>query len=305
MRDLKDFSSSEWLRLLPLQVAFKQARNDAWLAIYKKFRPKTLDLFLRETERFKDQNIALVVAFEQPWVLDWLLQMAVCNLTDTTVLVFDNSRRAAARDDIERVCRKHQTPFLALPQNPTRHANRSHGMAMTWIFHNVVSVIKPRLFAFIDHDMIPVQKTGLSERLGSQPFFGWERSTGGWAWSLWAGYCMFDFSIVAGLKMNFLYDFSRGLDTGGRNWDCLYRNHDREQLRFAGSSNIEVRSPSTGVLRSVQIIDDCWFHIGSVGYNDNFRSKSQFCKELANAFDHGISWSQISGDANVHRTQQP
>jgi hypothetical protein len=34
----------------------------------------------------------LVIAFEQPWVLDRLLRMAKLNLTATTVLVFDNSR---------------------------------------------------------------------------------------------------------------------------------------------------------------------------------------------------------------------
>ncbi|MDD5284859.1 MAG: hypothetical protein PHD54_03305 [Desulfuromonadaceae bacterium] len=296
MRDLKDFSAGEWLRLLPLQFAFKQARNDLLLALYKKRRPNGLDLFLKESERFNNQNIALVVAFEQPWALDWLLRMSARNLTDTTVLVFDNSRRAAARTDIEQVCRKHQTPYLALPYNRTRHVNRSHGMAMTWIFYNVVRFIKPRLFAFIDHDMIPVKKTGLSERLGDQPFFGWERSAGEWSWNLWAGYCMFDFLTVSKAAMNFLYDFSRGLDTGGRNWTSLYQNYDPEQLRFADSRIVNVNDPSTGNQHSVQIIDDCWLHIGGISYNDNFRSKSEFCENLAHALDNGRSWLQVCSD---------
>jgi len=299
MRELKEFSAKEWLQLLPVQTAFKQARNDLWLALYNSFTPPRLDLFLGETEKFRNQNIALVIAFEQPWALDWLLRMST-NLTDTTILVFDNSRRAAAKVDIEQVCRKHQTPYLALPPNSTRHVNRSHGMAMTWIFNNVVRVIKPRLFAFIDHDMIPVQKIGFSERLGDQSFFGLEQSSGGWAWNLWAGYCMFDFSSVARLKMNFLYDFSRNLDTGGRNWNRLYRNYDRERLRFASNCNIKVKSASTKKSHSMQIIDDCWFHIGSIGYNDNFRDKSQFCEELAYTFDQGTSWAQICDEGTLN-----
>ncbi len=140
MRDLKNFSAGEWLRFVPLEVAFKQARNDGWLAIYKKIRPKALDSFLVETERFGNRPVALVIAFEQPWALDWLLRMAQRNLADTAVLVFDNSRRAAARLDIERVCRNRGVPYLALPVNRTQHVNRSHGMAMTWVFHNVVRV---------------------------------------------------------------------------------------------------------------------------------------------------------------------
>jgi hypothetical protein len=294
MRDWKNFSAGEWLRLVPFQHAFKQTRNDGWLAIYKKLRPKSLAMFLRETERLRDRNVALVVAFEQPWALDWLLRMAQRNLADTAVLVFDNSRRAAARLDIERVCRNLGIPYLALPANPTRHVNRSHGMAMTWIFHNVVRAINPRLFAFLDHDLIPVRKMELSERLRDQPFFGKLR-TSPWAWQLWAGYCLFDFSTVAGLPMNFLYDFSQKLDTGGRNWGCLYRNYDRGRLRFAGSSYAEVRDPATGETRSMEIVDDRWLHIGSIGYNDNFRSRAQFCENLANALDQGISWPQLCG----------
>ena len=292
MRDLSCFYASEWLRLVPFKYAFKMTRNDAWLAIYKKLRPKSMDMFLRETKRLENRNVALVVAFEQPWALDWLLRMAKINLPDTTVLVFDNSRRDSAKLEIEGVCLNHGISCLALPANPTRHVNRSHGMAMTWIFHNIVRTIKPRMFAFIDHDLIPVRKMELSERLGDLPFFG-RLKTSPWAWQLWAGYCLFDYSVVAGLPMNFLYDFSQKLDTGARNWNCLYRNYDRNRLRFASSRNVEVRDPVAGISRSMQIVDDRWLHMGGISYNDNFRSKAQFCEHLAHALAQGTSWPQL------------
>lgn len=292
MRDLKNFTANEWLRLLPLQHAFKQARNDAWLSIYKKIRPEPLHSFLAEAQRLKGRNIALVIAFEQPWALDWQLRMAKRNLADTAVLVFDNSRRAAARLEIERVCRNRDVPYLALPANLTRHVNRSHGMAMTWIFYNVVRAIQPRLFAFLDHDLIPVEEVSLAGRLSGQPFSGFLRVSS-WAWSLWAGYCLYDFHAVAGLPLNFLYDFSQKLDTGARNWSCLYQNHDRQELSFAGSEQVTVRDPATGASHSVQMVDRAWLHIGGIGYNDNFRSKSQLCEHLALALDQGVSWSSL------------
>jgi len=304
MREFKDFSVGEWLQFLPLQLALKQARNDLWLAIYKKIRPEKLDQFLRETGKYKGKNIALVVAFEQPWMLDWLLRMAASNLTDTTVLVFDNSRRTTLRTDIENVCRKHNTPYLALPLNPTRHVNRSHGMAMTWIFNNVVQVIKPKLFAFIDHDLIPVQKIAFSERLSNQPFFGFLR-VNKMAWNLWAGYCMYNFDHVAQIEMNFLYDFSRGLDTGGRNWNCLYLKHDYSKLRFAIRENIEIKIPSTGESVSVQVIDDSWIHIGGIGYNDNFSTKSELCEILAQTFTDDVTLEKLKVDKchDIHPLQ--
>jgi hypothetical protein len=221
-----------------------------------------------------------------------MLRMAQRNLTDSTVLVFDNSRRAAARLEIERVCRDRGVSYLALPANPTRHVNRSHGMAMTWIFHNVVRAIEPRLFAFLDHDLIPMEKISLSERLSEQPFNGFLR-VGPWSWSLWAGYCMFDFPAVAGLPLNFLYDFTQKLDTGGRNWSRLYRNHDRHRLRLAGSEHIMVRDPVTEAPHRVQIVDGAWMHIGGISYNDNFRAQAQFCEHLALALDQGTNWSDL------------
>ena len=292
MRNLSQLSASEWLRLVPFQYAMKQWRNDAWLAFYKRIRPKTLQPFLKESARFKGRNIALVVAFQQPWTLDWLLRMAKRNLSDADVLVFDNSLRTDARLEIERVCRERGVPYLGLPANPTRHVNRSHGMAMTWIYHNVVRAIEPRLFAFIDHDLIPVERVALSERLAQQPFFGFIRASP-WGYNLWAGYCMYDFSVVSGLPLNFLYDFSKKLDTGGRNWNCLYAKYDR-QLLCDGESVMETAvDPVTGTGHQVQVLDGRWLHIGGISYNDNFRGKAELAEHLALAMDEGRSWSSI------------
>jgi hypothetical protein len=294
LRALTDFAIGEWAQLLPLQHAFKQIRNDLWLAGYKRLRPDNLESFLKEVKTLAGKNIALVVAFEQPWALDWFLRMAALNLSDATVLVFDNSRSASARDEIESVCRLRKAHYLALPMNRTRHVNRSHGMAMTWIFANIVRRIEPRMFAFLDHDLIPVKHVALSERLAEQPLFGMlGASTNSSAWQLWAGYCMFDYSTVEKVPMNFLYDFSQGLDTGGRNWRTLYHRYDWRNFRFARDAQVEVSDPMTGNRQCVQLIDDRWIHIGGIGYNDNLRSKAQFFEHLADAFDQGKSWDTL------------
>jgi len=300
MRDLKDFSLSEWLRFLPLQYGFKQVRNDLMLERYKSSRPHNLDAFLQQAVGLAGRNIGLIVAFEQPWALDWLLRMANRNLADTTLLVFDNSLRDAARKEIQEVCRRNEILYLALPPNLTRHVNRSHGNAMTWIFHNVVRAITPRMFAFLDHDLIPVQSVDFGKKLGTQPVYGFRRpSKIDASWNLWAGYCCFDFASVAGLTMNFLYDFSRGLDTGGRNWDCLYRTIEHQQMVFAESRVMAVQDPVTGESHDVQIIDDSWLHIGGISYNNNFDLKAQSCMNLANTLDESTSWLQILGYTGV------
>ena len=285
MRYLTEFSAIEWLKLLPVQHALKQVRNDAWLAIYKNYRANKLGQFLAETKDLADKNIALVIAFEQPWALNWLLQMANKNVSDMTLLVFDNSRNHSKRIEIEAICKKNKTRYLALPRNPTRHVNRSHGMAMTWIYHNVVRAINPRIFGFIDHDLIPVRKVSIADKLTDQPVYGLLNQNKLGFWSLWAGYCFFAYAGTKGKPINFLYDFSRDLDTGGRNWNSLYRDLDRRQLRIAVSENVSMTVPSIKNPRLVQFIDEHWLHIGGISYSYNSPENIEFFRGLENEFN--------------------
>ena len=285
MRYLTEFSATEWLKLLPIQYALKQVRNDAWLAIYKNNRANNLRQFLAEYEDLANENIALVIAFEQPWALNWLLQMANRNVSDMTVLVFDNSRNDSKRIEIEQVCKKNKAPYLALPLNPTRHVNRSHGMAMTWVYHNVVRAINPRIFGFIDHDLIPVRKVSIADKLADQPVYGLLNQNKLGFWSLWAGYCFFDYAGTKGKSINFLYDFSRDLDTGGRNWKSLYRDLDRRQLRVATSDSVSMNVPSMENPRMVQFIDEHWLHIGGISYSYSSPENIEFFRGLENVFN--------------------
>lgn len=300
MRKLREFSSGEWLCGLPFQHALKQLRNDVVLALYKKQRPPHLNAFLNEVRALRGKNIALVVAFEQPWALAFLLRMAQLNLKNTTVLVFDNSLKLEKRLEIEAVCKQYAAPYLSLPKNATRHVNRSHGMAMSWIYDHVVHVIKPTLFAYLDHDLIPIKPIDFAERLVThkQKLYGLLKASNKKMpyWQLWAGYCIYEYAEFSDKKLNFLYDFSRGIDTGGRNWRAIHRQYDKNSLKFAHNEQINMRLPNTGEEKSVQVIDGCWFHIGSISYNNNFATKAAFSQGLANALAQGLSWDALRAD---------
>jgi hypothetical protein len=285
MRHLTEFSPKEWLQLLPMQHAMKQLRNDAWLAYYKQRRPADLPRFLEQTRRLAGKTMVAVIAFEQPWALNWLLRMANRNLADGTVVVFDNSRNDSKRVEIEQVCKSRGTPYLALPENSTTHVNRSHGMAMNWVYHNAVKAIGPRNFGFIDHDLIPVRPVSIDDKLKDQPIYGLVNTGRFGFWSLWAGYCFFDYATTKDRPVNFLYDFSRDLDTGGRNWDALYRDIDRNTLRIATSVLESRKVPGISGPRDVQFIDRGWLHLGGISYNDTLRDRLAFFEGLEKCFD--------------------
>ena len=293
MLKLSEFSIKDWLKLRPLDVAFKQVRNDVWLKYYLNQKPAELEQFLADNRYLTGKNIAIVVAFEQPWALNWLLQMAKKNLVNTNVLVFDNSHKASTRGELEAVCKKNGVPYLALPMNRTKHVNRSHGMAMSWIYDNVITKIQPKLFAFIDHDLIPVSEVDFEERLANQPFFGRAGGKLPQYWSLWAGYCIFDFAFTKNKPLNFLYDFSRLLDTGGRNWGGIYSQFDKAQIRFASRTYKDLTLPTVESYTNVEFIDECWIHMGSISYNDGFRNKLDFFETLANALMQDANWSRL------------
>jgi len=275
-----------------LQHGIKQVRNDVMQNAVLRQRPKTLEKFLAGNAHLKGRNIVNVVIFGQPWVLDFFLKMAGRHLADATVLVFDNSRQPSERTEIERVCHGHNIAYLGLPWNPTRHANRSHGIAMTWIFHHVVRAIQPATMCFIDYDLIPIERIELARTLGGQPFYG-VAAISQWAWALWAGYCLYDFSAVSALPLNFLYDFSRGLDTGGRNWNCLYKNHDRSQFRFADLKFEQVIDPTRGIPRKVECVDDCWIHLRGVTHQKDFKANVGYFAQITAAADEGANLQQI------------
>jgi hypothetical protein len=99
LQHFSEFPKRDWLTLLPLRYAFKEVQNDAILAAYLKRLPETLPSFLRDNAQCEGKNVALIIAFGQPRILDFLLGKAAQFVSGTNFLVFDNSP-AAARSDI-------------------------------------------------------------------------------------------------------------------------------------------------------------------------------------------------------------
>ncbi|MDA8305526.1 MAG: hypothetical protein M0Z81_01655 [Deltaproteobacteria bacterium] len=302
MRSIRDFSREEWLRNKPLDHFLIQFCNDRLQHVFRALRPRPLRQFLQSAASLEGKNIGLVIAYEQPWALDWLLRMASRHIVDMTLLVFDNSRSKSARVDIERVCRDAGAPYLGLPPSPTKHPNRSHGMAMTWVFYNVVKKIRPKMFTYIDHDLIPMEKIEMGRIVGDQPFYGMP-NVSRWGWSLWAGYCSYDFSVVRDLPLNFLNDFSMGLDTGGRNWSCLYRNFDRARFRFASMNKAPVRAPLDGANRVLFAMDGNWIHLGGASYRPGFKSELDFLQRIARATDEGATLTTLMAERTSESTR--
>ena len=68
-----------------------------------------------------------------------------------------------------------------------------------------------------------------------------------------------------------MYRFDLNLDTGGQNWNTLYRFLFNSQYRFCSQEILLNNSNEHSV--ELQIIDHSWIHIGGASYVKNADEK--------------------------------
>jgi hypothetical protein len=230
-KEFSEYAFADVLRLQPLLHTIKSYRyrrlDQRFLA--KPSRGSEVGLVLPD---IADKNILLTVAFEDPDILDAHLRLCRKFVASDTHIVGDNSRDAAVVQVNRRITEANGAYHIWLPENPWSSRNagsRSHGAAMTWLWRNVLKPRRPKAFGFLDHDLFPTEPENPFELLSRHDFHGDQRSAGK-RWFLWAGYCFFNFSAVETIDLDFGLDWFAGLDTGGANYEVLYKHVDRHAL---------------------------------------------------------------------------
>ena len=182
-------------------------------------------------QAISSSNTLVTVAFEDPAGLEMHLSLIRRYVEFDQHVIVDNSRDPGIAARNREIASSLGTLYLQLPANPwtKRNDSRSHGIALNWIWRKIIKPAAPRAFGFIDDDMFPVGPVDPFAPLASHAFYGDQRVAGP-RWFLWAGYCFFRFDAVSDKKLDFGLDWFIGLDTGGANWDVLYRHVDPRSL---------------------------------------------------------------------------
>ncbi|MGE4372596.1 MAG: hypothetical protein AB7E29_06780 [Xanthobacter sp.] len=265
MRDFRDYQLRDWLKGVPLFHRLRRARNRTVDRIYRRrVAPGQAELVARL--RGHEGAMAFTVAFNMPEAVELLMDAMARFLPETPLVVCDNSSRAEARAAIAAACAARGVAYCDMPASPYqvgRNGSRSHAVALNWIYHNLIRPAAPRVFALLDHDLLPLQRMDLCARVATTPCYGMVR-THNQAWYLWPGYCVFDFRSVGHLPLDFGTDTPLGLDTGGQNWSVLYRNLDQAACT-APMAPMYVRDPLTGS-RDHHLLVDGWLHAGGAGH---------------------------------------
>jgi hypothetical protein len=277
-RPLSEYSPADWRRLRPLTHAIKTLRYRAVDRLYRR-RPARAGDPQALARAIAGRQLLTTIAFADPEAIDWQGRLLGHYLPRPLHLIADNSPDDASAEAIAAVARNRRLAYIRLPQNPWRDASRSHGIALNWVWHNVVRRGRPAAFGFLDDDLFPTGPDDPFAPLESQDFYGVVREWGP-RWFLWAGYCSFRFDRVADKPLDFGQDWFKGLDTGGGNWRVLYRHVERARLREAESRYVPFKA---GVEMREGPLQWCgsWLHeIGAMGRSDLRAEKRRAVAEI-------------------------
>lgn len=174
-------------------------------------------------------------------------------------IVVDNSSDDFVSQNIRDLCLFHGIEYIKLPYNPYSKFNPSysHGLALQWFLKNIVLAQKIQYFGLIDHDIYPVRKTSLLDKLHNSPCYGHVQHRGD-HWYLWPGFCFFNALKINVEQLNFLPVSSKQMDTGGGNYAAL-SNVQLTHLETPEHSYIRLTNSPEIQNNSIELIGD-WAH---------------------------------------------
>jgi hypothetical protein len=229
VRSLSDYNFADWRRLRPLIHGLKTAKYRLTTRRYVRRVAPAGDLPAL-VRSMTGKRVLVTIAFGDAEVIDWQVRLVRHNVPSATHVIADNSRDHGAAARIAAICTELDAPYVRLPDNPWHEPSRSHGIALNWVWRNLIHPGEPEVFGFLDHDLFPTAPNDPFEPLSTQDCFGVVRAVGP-RWFLWAGFCVFRFDRVRTEPLDFGQDWFYGLDTGGGNWRALYQHIPRAALK--------------------------------------------------------------------------
>ena len=263
----------------PLTRLVKNQRN---AIVNNRFKKCVAERLVLPPDWIPENRRAVVfsIAFNKAVCVEVMIESWKLHARNTDLVIIDNSSKLQAREEIKTLCEINSIPYIALPKNPEWNQNRSHALALNWVYYNLVLKWKPEFFGFLDHDCFPFAAFDLNETMGDFSIWGnkrYPKIRKFNQWNLWAGFCFYRFSRVENLKINFTHSIELRLDTGGSNWSALYANIQPHEYKCAEISAVPKRELFA---QMCSIFDNCFLHIGGASYRSKTFDKSGLMRAL-------------------------
>jgi hypothetical protein len=273
-----EYNLADWRRLRPVTQSYKTLRYKLVDRRYMR-RPARAGDVASLARAVAGRKVLATIAYADPQAVDWQTRLVRHYLPDVVHIVADNSPDEVSAAAIAEVARARQALYIRLPVNPWHQSSRSHGIAMNWVWRNVLRPGAPEAFGFLDDDIFPTGPDEPFSALRSQDFYGNLRFQGS-RWHIWAGYCSFHFGRVADKGLDFGQDWFKALDTGGGNWRALFSHVDPTAIQGASLKVVPYETGATGAKVTLQWLGT-WLHeTGSEGTAENLQDKRRIVAEI-------------------------
>ncbi len=270
-KSFAEYSVDDWRHLRPVTHAVKSLRYHAIDRDYRR-KPARAGDTAAMARSIRGRGVLITIAFSDPALIRWQTRLVGHYVPSVRHIVVDNSTADDAAEEIRRIAGAEN--YLRAPENPWSGvaASRSHGIVLNWAWHNLIRPGQPEAFGFLDHDIFPTASDDPFAPLATQDIYGVARTVGR-RWFLWAGFCLFRFAAVKDTPLDFGQDWFAGLDTGGGNWNVLYKRIDIATLRQPATSFVPFK-PGIDVADGPLQWCGTWLHeVGLMGAAELFAEK--------------------------------
>jgi hypothetical protein len=280
-RALSDYTWADWKRLRPLSHRLKTARYQ-WVDRQYRRAPALVGDPAAVARTIAGRKVLVTVAYMDPEAIELQATLLHHFFPHTVYIVVDNSPEDATAKQIEHIAAAQSVAYLRAPENPWKKSSRSHGIALNWIWHNILRPGAPEAFGLLDHDLFPTAPDDPFAPLATQDIYGYVRfaEPANGRWFLWAGFSMMRFAVVRDLDLDFGQDWFIGLDTGGANWGPLYSRYELSKLAQSPSRFVPYRD-GIGTYDGPLQWCGTWLHeVGQMGELEVMRDKRRVVKEI-------------------------
>lgn len=171
---------------LPFKTQFRQFQIKRYMATKARVRAVS--------DEDGQSSLDLVsIAFNNEIVITYQIKLLKKYLIDDfSYTVVDNSSKPDKQKLIAQICIDNGVNYLLPPSNPFlgEVGSGSHGATLNWAYNNFITHRKPQYFGFLDHDIFPVERTSILEKLHGVPIYG-KIDVRGDKWYLWSGFSFF------------------------------------------------------------------------------------------------------------------
>ena len=240
-----------------------------WYSEYFSTDPLSCEnLFYKET--YDNETDIYVITFNNPFMVEYQIKtLRSFFKSHFNLIIVDNNNALFPESSlaVKQICEKENVTYLKAPNNYYQESgsfdpSMKLGTTISWIFHNCVKKRMPKYFGILDHDCFLIRPMDISDYLNKKGMYGRVcKNNKGWNLHVTANFFRFDF--VKLLNLDFRASHTHVLDTGGANYDLLYKyNNVAEYELHLNSFRYAKRDVNRkDSVQHYEIIDNCWFHM--------------------------------------------